>query len=73
MPHMDGVTATQKIKERYKGSSNCPKIVAVTAHAMRGDEKKYLDAGLDAYIPKPYKIEDLIKQIPSFNSNSEVA
>lgn len=54
MPVLDGIEATAIIRERERrsGGPRLP-IVAVTAHAMHGEEQRMLDAGLDAYIPKP--------------------
>jgi CheY-like chemotaxis protein/HPt (histidine-containing phosphotransfer) domain-containing protein len=53
MPEMDGLTATQKIREgEAQGRSRIP-IIAVTAHAMKGDRERCLGAGMDGYITKP--------------------
>jgi len=53
MPEMDGLTATQKIREREaQGRSHIP-IIAVTAHAMTGDRERCIGAGMDGYITKP--------------------
>jgi CheY-like chemotaxis protein len=62
MPEMDGIEATIEIKknELYK---NKPLIVAVTANALQGDKEKCLVAGMDDYISKPFKMEDLVKAL----------
>ena len=51
MPRMNGYEATRRIRELPQGAS-IP-IVAMTAHAMKGDEEKCLEAGMDGYISKP--------------------
>lgn len=58
MPKMNGIDATQTIRraEAENGSPPVP-IIAVTAHAMTGDEQKFLDAGMDAYLTKPVNRE----------------
>ncbi|WP_243310935.1 response regulator [Fundidesulfovibrio agrisoli] len=58
MPEMDGMEATLAIRG-HDGSRFDPRIpiVAVTAHAMRGDEERFLEAGMDAYLSKPLDLE----------------
>jgi PAS domain S-box-containing protein len=56
MPVMDGVTATQTLRKRYK---NLPPIVAITANAFEGDKEKYMALGMDDYIAKPVSADDL--------------
>lgn len=61
MPEMDGYEATRKIREYEKEQeqgSHLP-IIAMTANAMKGDEQKCLDSGMDDYIAKPLKLEKL--------------
>jgi CheY-like chemotaxis protein len=55
MPLMDGIEANRLIKETLSSTKN-PYIVAVTAHAIKGDSEKYLAAGMDDYISKPIGI-----------------
>jgi PAS domain S-box-containing protein len=60
MPDMDGYLATKKIREweREQKREAVP-IVALTAHAMRGDREKCLEAGMDDYLAKPFALSEL--------------
>ncbi len=58
MPVMDGITATQKLKETY---SNPPPIIGLSANAFEGDREKYMSLGMDEYITKPVNEESLGK------------
>ena len=55
MPIMDGKEATREIRKLEKGTSHPVGIVALTAHAMQGDKKSILEAGLDHYLTKPLR------------------
>ena len=57
MPEMDGVTATNIIKEQL--GETCPPIVAMTAYSMKDDAEKFMSQGLDDYVSKPVKSVDL--------------
>ncbi len=57
MPEMDGFEATRAIRERWK--NGLPYIIAVTAHALEGDRKRCIEAGMDDYISKPVRLGDL--------------
>jgi len=59
MPHMDGLTATQKIRNELE-LTDFP-IIAMTAHAMKGDKEKCLKAGMNDYISKPIVANALYK------------
>lgn len=59
MPEMDGFEATMKIRSDSRYSS-LP-IIAMTAHAMKGDEQKCINAGMDAYLSKPVNQERLFQ------------
>jgi CheY-like chemotaxis protein len=58
MPEMDGYEATRLIKERWRKDG--PIIIAMTANAMQGDKEKCLLAGMDDYISKPLRLEDIV-------------
>lgn len=71
MPVMDGYTATRKIRKREEQSGafqNHIPIIAMTAHAMKGDREKCLAAGMDDYITKPIKPETLFPIIEQWTT-----
>ncbi|MGD0965532.1 MAG: response regulator [Candidatus Acidiferrales bacterium] len=59
MPEMNGWETTQAIREKEKTTGGHIPIVAMTAHAMRGDEQRCLEAGMDAYLTKPIRTQEL--------------
>jgi len=62
MPEMDGLNATRCICQQWS-HSNRPWIIAMTANAMRGDREECLEAGMDDYISKPIRLEELIRAL----------
>jgi CheY-like chemotaxis protein len=62
MPEMDGLAATQAIRSRI----SCPQrpiILAMTAHAMQGDRERCIEAGMDDYISKPVRPQELLEKL----------
>ena len=63
MPEMDGLEATAAIRERERATGGHLPIVALTAHAMKGDAERCLEAGMDAYLAKPLQPRELVAAI----------
>jgi len=66
MPIMDGIMATQKIREIEATSDSHVPIVAVTANALAGDRENCLAAGVDDYIAKPFTTEMLVRKMKNW-------
>jgi signal transduction histidine kinase/CheY-like chemotaxis protein/integral membrane sensor domain MASE1 len=63
MPEMDGIQATEEIRNREKMTGGHVPIIALTAHAMKGDKERFLAAGMDGYVTKPIRLDELWKAI----------
>jgi signal transduction histidine kinase/ActR/RegA family two-component response regulator len=63
MPEMDGFEATATLREKEKDTGEHLPIIAMTAHAMKGDRQRCLDAGMDGYVAKPIKPADFFATI----------
>lgn len=63
MPEMDGLTATTRIREQEKQTNRHVPIIAMTAHAMRGDRERCIEAGMDDYVSKPISSPTLLEAI----------
>jgi signal transduction histidine kinase/ActR/RegA family two-component response regulator len=59
MPEMDGLEASRLIRERERGSGRRVRIVAMTAHARSEDRVRCVEAGMDGYVVKPFRPEEL--------------
>ncbi len=68
MPEMDGLAATEAIRQRERSSGSHLAIFAMTAHAMKGDRERCLQAGMDGYITKPIRFSDIEKTLSSFSA-----
>ncbi len=66
MPEMDGFTATSIIRKEEKEKNKHMPIIAMTAHAMKGDRERCIAAGMDNYISKPVQKEEIFKILNTF-------
>ncbi len=74
MPDMDGLQATEAIREAEQNTGKHTTIVAMTAHAMKGDKERCLEAGMDSYISKPVRaplLHQTLKEISERRNSSE--
>jgi signal transduction histidine kinase/DNA-binding response OmpR family regulator len=71
MPKMDGLEATAVMRGREAATCGHTPIVAMTAHALKGDEERCLAAGMDAYLSKPLRTELLHQTIARFAAASQ--
>ncbi|MCB0210150.1 MAG: response regulator [Anaerolineae bacterium] len=60
MPEMDGIETTRHIRREFP-SNKQPRIITMTANALRGDKEKYLENGMDDYISKPIQVDQMIR------------
>ncbi len=73
MPVLDGVSATQKIRQKRGDNSIPPKIVAVTAKKLRENVETFAKAGFNEYVAKPFSESEIIRAInPRVNPGNEV-
>jgi signal transduction histidine kinase/DNA-binding response OmpR family regulator len=70
MPVMGGFDATRAIRERERASGGHTPIIAMTAHAMKGDRERCLDAGMDDYISKPIDSARLLSLVAQIGTSA---
>jgi CheY-like chemotaxis protein len=63
MPDMDGLQATRAIRQREQDTGQHVPIVAMTAHALKGDREKCIQAGMDGYVAKPIRQDEFFGTI----------
>ncbi len=63
MPNLDGLEATAAIRQRERDGGGHVPVIAMTAHAMKGDRERCLEAGMDDYVSKPIRAADLFQKI----------
>ncbi len=63
MPGMDGVTATRLLRQYPDAPRAATPVLALTAHALRGETERYLEAGFSGYLCKPFREEELFQSI----------
>jgi two-component system sensor histidine kinase/response regulator len=73
MPELDGFGATAAIREMERLTGRHIPIVAMTAHALKGDEERCLSAGMDAYVSKPIRTIELFATIERLLGKSNEA
>lgn len=71
MPHMDGIEATQIIRECEQQTGKHIPIIALTAHALSGDRDRCLDAGMDGYLSKPFRRAELATELGRFMNQED--
>jgi CheY-like chemotaxis protein len=65
MPERDGFEATAILREKEKATGKHLPVIAMTAHALKGDRERCLEAGMDEYVSKPLQAQTLIRMVES--------
>ena len=71
MPDMDGIEATAAIRQAEAQTGGHVPIIAMTAHAMKGDRERFLAAGMDGYVAKPVRPHELYAAVEGGGPNDE--
>jgi CheY-like chemotaxis protein len=73
MPDMDGITCAKQLRTMQEQVGVFTPIIAVTAHALRGDRERFLEAGIDDYLSKPHSVDQfnctISRWIPDLESD----
>jgi CheY-like chemotaxis protein len=70
MPEMSGLDATEAIRNAEAGTGHRIPIIGVTAHALKGDRERCLEAGMDDYLSKPISPKALIDKVERWTGQS---
>ena len=73
MPELDGFEATKQIREKEKVSGRRIPIIAMTAHALKGDEERCIEAGMDGYVSKPIRTNELYAALEKMVKKEEAS
>src|SRR5262249_24412805 len=71
MPEMVGFEATAEIRILERGTGRHLPIIAMTAHAMKGDRERCLESGMDGYVSKPIQARELLQAVAEFAPQTE--
>ncbi len=71
MPVLDGLEATRRIRQREESTGQHTPIIAMTAHALKGDRERCLKAGMDNYLSKPINRQDLFNLLSSYSLDGQ--
>ena len=73
MPNMDGLEAAALIRKREDGTTRHLPILAMTAHAREGDRQRCLAVGMDGYVSKPVKMDELARALAPWSKSADAA